>query len=173
VRLQTVAAICLWLLIGVGGVAGASRTASAPIKVHLTLHQDHVVAGQAIKATVLITNPTPRPIIVKTCARDGWLQVGLHGHGYTYEASSLLIKCAPSIRLTPGANRFSVRVQTRYQSCTQPGGQSDTPTHMCTPSGPPALPAGKYSTIIDIAGIPLGQIQKAQPVTVTLLPAAS
>jgi hypothetical protein len=132
------------------------------MKVHLTLHKDKVVAGQTIKGTVLFTNTTSRTIIVKTCAKDGWLQVGLKGHGYTYEANSLLIECKASIRFRPGANRFSVIVLTRYEKCTQPGGQSVTPIHICTPSGPPALPAGKYSTIIDIAGISLAQIQKAQ-----------
>lgn len=148
-------------------------TGFSPIKVHLALHKDHVVAGQSIRGTVLLTNPTSRTITVKSCAKDGWLQVGLKGHGYTYGAISLLIGCPPSIRLTPGANRFSVTVLTRYQGCLQPGGQSVAPIHKCTPSGPPALPSGKYSTIIDITGIPLSQIQAARPVTVTLLPTVS
>ena len=111
------------LLVGWGGVAGASGTSSAPIKVGVALQRSRVVAGQPIKGTVTLTNTTSRQITVESCARNGWLQVGLKGRGYTYQANSTLIACPPSIRLAPGANRFPVTVLTTYESCLQPGGE--------------------------------------------------
>jgi hypothetical protein len=155
-----------------GGSVGASQPTSPPVKIHLALQRDEVVAGQTIKGTVVLTNTTSRRFTVKACAKDGWLQVGLKGHGYSYGATSLLIACPPSIRLAPGPNHFSVSVLTSYQSCVQPGGQLLTPIHQCTPGGGlPALPAGKYSTTAFIFGLQ-GLTQTPKSVTVTLLPAA-
>jgi hypothetical protein len=142
------------LLLAVGGPATASASDSAPIKVHVTLLNSRVVAGQEIKGTILLTNVTKQTITVNTCAANGWLQVGLKGHGYTYKASSLLIMCPPSIQLAPGANRFSVTVLTSYQSCQRYGGNSLTPTPKCTSNnGLPPLPSGKYSTTVSIFGL--------------------
>ena len=156
------------LLVGWGGVAGASGSSSAPIKVRVALQRSHVVAGQPIKGTVTLTNTTSRQITVDSCAQNGWLQVGLSGRGYTYQASSTQIACPPSIRLAPGANRFPVTVLTTYESCLQPGGESVTSLPSCTSTGPPPLPAGRYSTTVFIMGLP-HLTEPARPVTVTLL----
>jgi len=105
--------------------------------------------------TVLLTNTTHQTITVNTCATNGWLQVGLKGHGFAYQACSLLILCPPSIRLVPGANRFSVTVLTSYESCSQPEGKSLTPTPKCISNhGLPPLPSGKYSTTVSNFGLP-------------------
>ena len=156
------------LLVGWGGVAGASGSSSAPIKVRVALQRSRVVAGQPIKGTVTLTNTTSRQITVDSCAQNGWLQVGLSGRGYTYQASSTEIACPPSIRLAPGANRFPVTVLTTYESCLQPGGESVTSLPSCTSTGPPPLPAGRYSTTVFIMGLP-HLTEPSRPVAVTLL----
>jgi hypothetical protein len=163
------ALVALVLLLAVSGTAKASRPSSAPIKVHVALNGDRVVAGQTIKGEVLLTNTTTRTIVVDACADNGWLQVGLKGKGYVYEATSLLILCPPTIHLHPGINRFPVNVLTSYQSCSQPQGNSPTSAPRCTPSnGLPPLPIGKYSTEVLIFGMP-HLTRPPNQVTVTLL----
>jgi hypothetical protein len=158
----------LALLVGCTGAAGASGSSSAAIKVRVALRHSRVVAGQPVKGTVILTNTTSRKITVESCAKNGWLRVGLKGHGHTYQANSTLIACPPSIRLAPGANRFPVTVLTTYESCLQPGGESVTSLPACTSNGPPPLPAGRYSTTVSIMGLP--QMTEApRPISVTLL----
>ena len=156
------------LLAGWGGVAGASESSSAPIEVRVALHHSRVVAGQPIKGTVVLTNTTSGPITVESCAQNGWLQVGLKGRRYAYQATSTLIACPPSIRLAPGANRFPVTVLTTYEGCLQPGGKSVAALPACTSTGPPPLPAGRYSTTVVIMGL-ANMTQAPRPITVTLL----
>ena len=178
VLFRTAAATSLVLLMAISGTAGASRPNPAPIKVRITLDSDRVAAGQRIKGTVLLTNTTHQTITVNTCADNGWLQVGLKGHGYAYQATSWLILCPPSIRLVPGANRFSVTVLTSYETCSQPDGKSLTPTPKCIsnhghpPFGNPPLPSGKYSTTVSIFGLP-HLTRPPNHVKVTLLRRAS
>ena len=132
---------------------------SAIIKVHLSLAQHRVVAGQPIKGTVVLINTTTKERTVNTCAKDGWLAVGLSGHVNSYPFGSFEVKCAPSVRLAPGANRFPVTVLTTYAECSQPqpGDSSVTPEPICTVSdghvGPPLLPAGRYSTEVHLVGL--------------------
>ena len=137
--------------------AAAGQSTSPPVKVNVVLAQHRAVAGHPIKGTVVLTNTTSRQITVETCARNGWLAVGLSGHVDSYPFAHTLIGCAPTVRLAPGANRFPVIVVTTYAGCTQPqpaGGSSPTlamPT--CTVAGPPPLPAGSYSTKVDLVGL--------------------
>jgi hypothetical protein len=146
--------IGLGLLLGWSGLAGAAGSSSFPVQVRVSLTQHEVTAGQPIKGSVVLTNTTHKMITVNSCAANGWLQVGLKGHGYTYSATSLAIACAPSVRLRPGANRFPVTVLTSYEECLQPGGQSLTSLPACTATGQPPLPTGKYSTVTSIFGLP-------------------
>jgi hypothetical protein len=158
----------LALLVGWSGTAGASGSSPAPIEVRVSLDHNRVPAGQSIKGTVILTNTTSRRITVESCARNGWLQVGLKGHGFTFSANSSLIACRPSIGLAPGANRFAVTVLTTYEGCLQPGGESLTSLPPCTSTGPPPLPAQRYSTTVSITGLAhLTDIPRA--ITVTLL----
>jgi hypothetical protein len=168
VNVLRAALVGISLLVGWGGVAGASGSSSAPIEVHVALQQSRVVAGHPIKGTVVLTNTTSTPVTVESCAQNGWLQVGLEGRGYAYQDSSTLIACPPSIRLAPGSNRFPVTVLTTFESCQQAGGTSVTPLPRCLPSGPPPLPVGRYSTAVFIMGLPQ-MTQTPRPVDVTLL----
>lgn len=156
------------LLASWAGVAAASRPSSGPVEVRVALHRSRVVAGQPIKGTVVLTNTTSAIITVHSCAQNGWLQIGLRGHGYTYQASSTPIACPPSIHLASGANRFPVTVLTTYQHCLQPGGDPVTSLPPCLSTGPPPLPAGKYFTTVIVMGLS-HMTQRARAVTVTLL----
>ena len=137
--------------------AASGVSPSHPVKVRVTLAQDRVVAGQSIKGTVVFTNTTARHITVDTCAANGWLAVGLTGRVDSYPFAHTLIGCAPTVRLAPGVNRFPVTIITTSAGCTQPqpaGGSSPTPSlPTCTVSGPPPLPAGSYSTKVDVVGL--------------------
>jgi hypothetical protein len=153
VRIGRAALVAVVFVAVWSGVAWAG-TPAAPIKVHLVLQQDRVLRGDSIKGTVVLTNTTSKRITVNTCAANGWLQVGLKGHGYAYAAVSTLIGCAPSVQLAPGPNQFPVTVLTKYEGCVQSGGGTiTTQTPLCTPDGLPALPAGRYSTTLFIAGL--------------------
>ena len=141
------------LLVGWGGVAGASGSSLAPIKVRVALHHNRVVAGSPIKGTVVLTNTTSRQITVESCAQNGWLQVGLKGRGYTYQPSSTLIACPPSIRLAPGANRFPVIVLTLRKLSPTRRALSHTVATMYA-NRPTAIAPGRYSTTVFIIGLP-------------------
>jgi hypothetical protein len=158
-------------------LAGASGSDVPPIGPHLTLTTHRVIAGHPIEGTVVLTNTTHHNIIVNTCASDGWLAVGLSGRVNSYPFSSFLIRCAPSIRLAPGANRFPVSVATTYAGCTQPqpGGTPPSVTPTCAMANahlsPPPLPAGRYSTKLHLVGL-TGLTQTPNRVVVTLLATA-
>jgi|ERR1700733_5112541 len=163
-------------LVAPAPVAGASNRPSPPIKVHITLSEQEVVAGQPISGTVVFTNTTHRPVTVNTCALNGWLAVRLTGNVVdSYPGvGSLLVTCPPSIRLVPGPNRFPVKVITTYGDCIQPqpGGTAPSPiVPYCTAdksgTASPPLPAGQYSTKLHVVGLD-GMTQPPNRVVVTL-----
>ena len=171
-----VGALTLGAGLGVGlGLSEASaastahRVATPPIKIRITLSETRVRSGTPIKGEAVITNTTFKTITVQTCALDGWLEVGLVNKQITFEPARLLVGCPPSVQLSPGPNRFPLTVSTSYQSCLQRGGQSTTYIPSCTPTGPPALPAGHYTTKVFTFGLPSGT-PAALPISVTLRP---
>jgi hypothetical protein len=164
----------LALALGWGTPATAQTAAAHPVKVHLTLAEHRVVAGHPIKGTMLLTNTSDRAIIVNTCAIDGWLAVGLSGHGISPSFFHPAVGCDPSVRLAPGTTRARVTVVTTYTTCSQsePGGNAPSPSSPnCTVSNgkqvPPPLPAGRYSTVVQLVGLD-GEAQPANRLVVTL-----
>lgn len=147
----------------------AHRVATSPIKIRITLSETRVRSGTPIKGEAVITNTTFKTITVQTCALDGWLEVGLVNKQITFEPARSLVNCLPSVRLSPGPNRFPLTVSTSYQSCLQLGGQSTVYIPPCTSTGAPALPAGHYTTKVSTYGLPSGT-PAALPISVTLLP---
>jgi hypothetical protein len=141
--------------------------------VHITLAKHRVVSGQPINGTVVFTNTTSRKITVKTCATDGWLAVVLSGRVNSYPFGSLLVACPPTMRLTPGKNRFRVHVITTYAGCVQPqpSGTPPSPVPICVEvngrvSQPP-LPAGRYVTKLHVVGLG-GLTMRPNQVTVVI-----
>ena len=140
-------------------LAAAGASGTPPIRVHVTLDARHVIAGDPIEGTVELTNTTHKDIIVKTCAANGWLAVGLSGQVDSLPFGSFLVGCRSTIRLTPGANRFPVTVITTYTGCTQPQptGTPATLMPVCVIAdghlSQPPLPAGRYSTKLHVVGL--------------------
>jgi hypothetical protein len=164
------------MLLALGGslpAAAAGASHRPPIKVDVTLGTRRVVAGHPIKATVDLTNTTHKEITVNTCAGDGWLAVGLNGRVDSHPFASFLVGCPPTIRLTPGLNRFPVNVITTYDECVQPrpAGTSPSPEPVCVIAdgrlSQPPLPAGRYSTALHVVGL-AGLTRAANRVIVTL-----
>jgi hypothetical protein len=160
--------------VGFAPVSRASKPPLAPIKVHVSLLTQKVIAGQVIKGTVVLTNTSEKAITVDTCAIDGWLAVGLSGKVNSYPFGHYAVSCAPSVRLKPGINRHPVRIITTYASCTQPEPSGSSPSPLspnCTVSrgqmSPPPLPAGTYLTKVDIVGLD-GLIRAPNRVVVSL-----
>ena len=142
VRAVTYLAFGSLVLAGTCTTAGASTALSPPIKVHVSLDRHRAVAGQSIKGSVVLTNTTAKDITVETCARNGWLTVGLSGRVNAYSFVHTAIGCVPTTRIVPGPNRFGVTVNTTFVSCTQPRpcGNPPTPTSRPAPSGSASSP---------------------------------
>jgi hypothetical protein len=148
---------------------GQASTPSLAVRIRISLDQTRAIAGHPIRGQAVLTNTTAKPILVRACARDGWLFVGLTNATIPFDPAIAAAGCAPSVRLAPGTNRFPITVQTTYQECLAPGGQSLTPMPACTLHGPPPLPAGAYTTAVVTVGLPAGT-PTAPPIHVTLLP---
>jgi hypothetical protein len=164
----------LALFLGWGTPAAAQTAAKPPVTVHLTLATHRIVAGHPIKATVVLTNTADHGLTVNTCAIDGWLAVGLSGQTASQSFFHSAVGCKPSVRLAPGTRRFHVTVSTTYTTCTGavPAGNAPTSSFPdCTVSDgrqtPPPLPAGRYSTVVQLVGLD-GETQPPNRIVVTL-----
>lgn len=143
-------------------------TTTAPVEIQLVLDRTQVTAGTLIRGEVLLTNTTGRTITVGTCAADGWLSVGLTNHEVSYEPLSPLIACAPTVRLSPGLNRFPITISSDFQGCTRNSSQATPLLPVCTSNGDAPLPAGQYLTRIVTMGLPAGT-RLPSAIKVTLL----
>jgi hypothetical protein len=147
-----VAATCALLILMPSGSSNASP--KTPLSIRIQLGQTRVTTGQTIKGFAVITNNTSKRITVETCARSGWIQVGLANKTITYDPVWLTVACAPTIQLKPGVNKFPIQVITKFQRCGgRPVTVNDPP---CTPKSGPPLPAGRYSTKVATLGLPAG-----------------
>jgi hypothetical protein len=160
------------------GPVGASilsggQKANAPITIRVKLDRTRVVVGTPIKGTAVLTNESSKAILVQQCATDGWLAVGLTNKKIGFSPAWALVRCAPSVVLKPGPNRFLLKVITTYESCLQPGGQSTILIPKCfsSDSSPilPPLPPGRYSTKVVTMGLP-SNTAVSHSVAVSLLP---
>lgn len=140
----------------------------ATLTIRIELAGNRVRAGDEIHGTVLIDNTTGKKITVKACAADGWLIVGLANSHVRFDSVSPGIACNPSVQLKAGPNRFPVTISTRYMACTQKS-HPTVQLPLCTSSGMPPLPSGRYVTKIITVGLP-ARTQLPSPIRVTLLP---
>jgi hypothetical protein len=174
-RRVVIAGIGLFGFAGFTQGAGANTASPPPIKVNVLLSSHHVVAGHTIKGTVVLTNTTTEPILVNTCAINGWVAVGLSGKVDSYPFGHTEVGCNPSVKIKPGVNRLDVSVITTYAVCTEP---SPSGSSHPTPLSPncvlsrgkvvaPPLPAGRYTTKVDIVGLDR-LTRAAKSVTVSL-----
>ena len=155
----------------------ADQKANAPITIRVKLDRTRVVVGTPIKGTAVLTNQSSTSILVQQCATDGWLAVGLTNKKTGFSPAWALVRCAPSVVLKPGPNRFPVKVVTTYEACLQPGGRSTVTTFIpkCLSSRSssilPPLPPGRYSTKVVTMGLP-SDTAVNHSVGVRLLPSA-
>lgn len=153
------------------GTASSSSTRRAPITVSVTLRDDRVPAGAAIPGIATVTNRTSATVTLDTCAKDGWLDVGLSSPTVRYRPVRGDGACASRVHLAPGRNRFPIAVSTRYETCAQHRGAGAAPRvePRCGPAGPRALPVGHYVASVELAGLPAATAFP-RPIGVTVLP---
>ncbi len=142
------------------------------VEVSLDLSTARVVVGDPINATVTMKNLTRRSITVEGCAADGWLHVGLENQVIKFSPGFLLMACAPTIKLAPGANVFSATISTSYSQCTS-GSSVTASLPACTPrGGPPLLPAGYYKTKVVVVGLPAATVRAPRQVVTLRSPSS-
>ena len=140
------------VLFGLTNAAGAANMATSPVSIRLVVERTEVRAGTPIRGVAILTNSSKKSILVKACAADGWLFVGISSTTIIYNPAIATVACAASMRLKPGANRFKITVSTSYQVCSQVATKSGVPR--CIKSGMPPLPDGRYLTTVEILGLP-------------------
>ena len=142
----------------------------SPLALRVRLDHTTVEAGTSIKGEVTVVNTTTGDIMVETCAADGWLDVGLTGHGVTFAPAHIQIACLPTVQLPPGTTRSPVTVLTSYNGCAPPGdATSDPATPRCVANVPPPLPVGRYRVDVVTTGLP-PDLSGPNALTVTLTP---
>lgn len=159
------------------GHAGPDTYHAASVDAKLVLDHTTVRAGSTVKGTWIFTNTTSEPILVDTCASDIWDGVGLQSQQIAAATTQPLtpeLMCSPSVDLSPGVNRFPVRISTSfvdYGPCYSPSSTKKTPMcHALTRAGrTPPLPPGKYTTNYLIRGMP-ADFEPPAPLTITLRP---
>lgn len=145
---------------------GAARP---PVAITLSLQHSAVPAGSVIHAAATLTNNTTKTITVRTCARNGWLDVGLASPSISYRPGNGAVACPPTVHLKPGRNHFAVTIATTYLRCTPRRMSISEDLPLCVPRGMPPLPVGHYMTSIVFTGLPAGT-STPTPTVVTLLP---
>jgi len=127
----------------------------SPLILRVRLDHTTVKAGTPIKGEVALVNTTTRDITVETCAADGWLDVGLTGHGVTFAPAHIQIACLPTVQLPPGTTRSPVTVLTSYNGCVPTGASIPSPgMPVCAAGVPPPLPVGRYRVAVVTTGLP-------------------
>ena len=146
----------------------AETVTRSPLSLRVTLDHTTVKAGTSIKGEVTLANTTTKDITVETCAVDGWLDVGLTGHGVTFAPAHIQIACLPTVQLPPGTTRVPVTVITSYNGCAPPGASIPSQAvPQCTATGPPPLPVGRYRVAVVTTGLP-PELSGPNDLTVTL-----
>jgi len=131
-------------------------TTRSALRMMLTLSHVTAEAGRPIKGTASFLNTTTEDITVDTCAANGWLDVGLVGHGASFTPLHTLIGCAPTVQLRVGTTTFPITVSTDYSQCVDAGetGRMAATLPTCLSTGAPPLPTGKYRTTVVTVGLP-------------------
>ena len=123
-----------------------ATTPHSPITLRLILPVRAVTSGKSIKARVVVTNNSARPVSMgATCPRAEF-EVGLINKHVHFIYISDLGLCS-GFRFHPGSTTVPFTIMARYQRC---GGNSGV---RCSASG---LPPGKYETTVLTQGFPAG-----------------
>lgn len=158
--------MCAATAVGVLLIAFASCGGSGTGRItdHLELSKTRVVAGQSLKATLVVNNPGSAINLTRVC-RPAFL-VDLVGSSARQDFGFTSDCMSGPFMVRRGTSRFSIPMVTTYSGCISPGGQSIIPLPNCSTSGPPSLPPGKYTTQVEWSEtVPL---PKPRPLTVLI-----
>ena len=144
-------------------------------RVHLTLAAHRVVAGHPIKGTVVLDQHLgPCDHRATRVPSTGGSRSVSAGTGSRPRSSTPPWAATPRSDSPPAPPALRVTVVTTYTTCSQsePGGNAPSPSSPnCTVSNgkqvPPPLPAGRYSTVVQLVGLD-GEAQPANRLVVTL-----
>jgi len=126
--------------------SAATASGKSPVSIRVHLNVTTVRGGRPIHGTAILTNASPKTILVEACAYDGWLFVGLTNKNVTFDPAVAAVACNATIKLKPGTNRFPIAVSTDYGVCYENGG-----TPACG-----RLPSGTYHVAVVTQGLPKG-----------------
>jgi streptogramin lyase len=126
--------------------SAATASSKSPVSIRVHLNVTTVRGGRPIHGTAILTNASPKTILVEACAYDGWLFVGLTNKSVTFDPAVAAVACNATIKLKPGTNRFPIAVSTDYGVCYENGG-----TPACG-----RLPSGTYHVAVVTQGLPKG-----------------
>ncbi|HVX20494.1 MAG TPA: hypothetical protein VHB02_04035 [Acidimicrobiales bacterium] len=136
----------------------------------LVLDDTTVTAGTAIHGTLVVVNQGKRPIDLTAGCRPKYA-VALEGPGYTPGPVFTTTCDTRPFVFGPGTTRLPVAVQTTYLACSDtPEGSTPSGVLPCTGSGPPPLPAGRYTAVlVELVGPATGWgLPRPKPVVVTI-----
>ena len=123
-----------------------ASTPHSPITLRVILPVRAVTSGKSIKARVVVTNNSVRPVSMGTTCPGAEFEVGLiQKHVQFFYISDLGV--CDGLRFRPGSTTVPVTIMASYQRC---GGNSGV---RCNASG---LPPGKYETTVLTQGFPAG-----------------
>ena len=135
------------------------------VKDRVVLTKHAVRAGTTIAGTLIVTNASSNSLnLTQRCEPD--YVVVIRNRVVQQEPAFTQMCSSQSLILHPGVNRFPISVTTAYFECLQPGGTSVRPLPKCSANGPPALPAGSYTT--ELYGSGDLALPEPAPVNVTL-----
>jgi hypothetical protein len=138
--------VALLMVSVIAYTSAATASGKSPVSIRVHLNVTTVRGGRPIHGTAILTNASPKTILVEACAYDGWLFVGLTNKSVTFDPAVAAVACNATIKLKPGTNRFPIAVSTDYGVCYENGG-----TPACG-----RLPSGTYQIAVTTQGLPKG-----------------
>lgn len=168
------------LLVGLPACGGT--TGPTHLMVRIELRTTRVVAGKAIKGTLVVTNPGGPINLTQVEHPPGHVHTSVHcepgfqvylSNGSIKDSAGFTASCSsqPFI-IASGTNRLPFSVFTRYTSCAPPNGTVVLPnTPPCLGNeGMPNLPPGMYKAVIEWSEVV--PLPTPRPVDVTLVGAS-
>lgn len=128
----------------------ATTAPSRDLTVRISLSTDHVAAGTAIPASLIVTNHRSETIDLDAGGCRPSFVVALTRKGFPPEVALPADCSRRPFLIHPGVNRLPTTVSTRYGRCSQAISQVSDASPACLP-GPelmPPLPPGHYRAVL-------------------------
>lgn len=152
--------------------ASTAPTGHPLVRVELDLQATSVPAGTPLKGSITFENLTAHRLTIG-CGLN--YAVGVSNAQVPFRPAFPAM-CRPNQYLAPGRTTYQTSIDTTYGSCSQSGHQDgNTPGCRLGPPGAgssytvaPPLPKGGYVTAVVVSGIPPGEVELPQPMSITL-----